>query len=609
MSFLSPVCGSIIVLVFVFFFTNEIHTSLSDATYCNFMINNPGEWTNLVMDLRKVEHGNWTGNVNLIRLDAVNGANADLDAKVYINRLGFFKTQEEAYAFLADGTSEDYSGATEFRGQLFKALIPGGALESGYKEESYTLRSTTPDGEGTSPVVIRKNADGTQSIVALSYTNDNGYTTYVANKAGEYTLGYNHKDYTDTKGHWGENYINFVSDRALFGGTSPTEFSPDMPMTRGMFITVLGRMHGLDTSLFDTNTDYTDVPADIYYTPYIKWAKDEGIMAGISDTVFAPEEPIDRATMAVVINNYVNNSGFTFNIYRELEGFNDLAGLDEATVAAINNVKNVGIINGKGEGKFDPSGISTRAEVATVMERVIKTILGVSAPAGSYTNEYITRDRIHLGVWGFGSSLATPQGMKDLADLGVDLIVHGSGAAGSPGDVILNYADIYGIEVYMNDYYTMNYSPSDEKTEAFIANRDPVKLSAAYAHHPSFAGHYITDEPGSDFLPNLGKIVDAYEERMPGKRAFINLLPMYANAAQLKYGAGAAAIEYYDSDPELYRKHCQTWFASTDTDYICTDIYPLNWAGTAKTTYAEYVESINQIATVAREEGKEFWCC
>ena len=84
---------------------------------------------------------------------------------------------------------------------------------------------------------------------------------------------------------------------------------------------------------------------------------------------------------------------------------------------------------------------------------------------------------------------------------------------------------------------------------------------------------------------------------------------MYANAAQLKYGAGAAAIEYYDADPDLFRKYCAAFCEKFDTDYICTDIYPFNWDGEhKKTTYPDYAESINVIASVAREYERDFWC-
>jgi len=586
------------------FFTSDKVPNLTSKFYESFKLNPNGYWTDYILDLNNITNGTWEGTINSMRLDPVNDR-VSFDTKIYINRIGFFRTKEEAFAFLAAGGTEDFSKSAQLNGDMFKAIIPGGTIADTLDERKFILQSENAD---NSSVVTYTDANGNKSIVALSYTNDYGYTSYVANKPGTYAIGANHKDYVDIAGHWGEGYINFVSDRALFGGTSPTEFSPEVTMTRGMFITVLGRMHGLDTSKYDGNTGYGDVPAGEYYAPYIQWAKAEGIMAGLSDVTFAPEDPITRATMAVVIKNYIDNSGFEFTAYSETEGFNDLAGLDEATVNAINSVKNVGIINGKGAGKFDPNGVSTRAEVATVMERVIKAVLGVNVPVGSYTNEYITRDRIRLGVWSFEGAFATEKGMKELRDLGVDVILNGSAtASASTRDTVLNYADVYGIEVYMTDYY--QYEKDYVNVPSVIENSDPVKVASGYSYHPSFAGHYITDEPGTDNFPLVGSLTDDYEAQMPGKRAYSNLLPMYANAAQLKYGAGAAAIEYYDSDPDLYRKYCQEWFNNTSTDYICVDIYPFNWEGTFKTTYRDYVESINQVATVAREAGKEFWCC
>jgi hypothetical protein len=77
----------------------------------------------------------------------------------------------------------------------------------------------------------------------------------------------------------------------------------------------------------------------------------------------------------------------------------------------------------------------------------------------------------------------------------------------------------------------------------------------------------------------------------------------------LKYGAGSAAIQYYDSDPDLYRKYCDSFCRKFDAPYICTDIYPLNWTEGRRSTYKDYCESINIIAASAREHAKDFWCC
>ena len=271
------------------------------GTYTKYDIDKPGEWVNHVMDMRTSEHGLWKGTVTHLRIDAINGE--DNDALVVLNRFGFFKTRDEAMAFLADGGVENFNLPIVIDGgDYFKAVIPANTLSGAFNEAEYTLSTENHKTEGTpSNVVFRTDAEGKKELVAMSYTNDYGYTAYAAVKPGTYTLGTNHKDYSDISGHWGESYINFVSDRTLFGGTSPTEFSPEETMTRGMFITVLGRMHGLDQTKYDGNTGYTDVPATEYYAPYIQWAKETGIMAGTSDTTFAPEEPITRATMAVAI--------------------------------------------------------------------------------------------------------------------------------------------------------------------------------------------------------------------------------------------------------------------------------------------------------------------
>jgi len=588
------------------FYSTDTGVDLSDS-YSPVTITRNGTWSNTIVDLSDTKlypKDTWSGNIVSMRIDPINGN--DTNATIYIDRMGFFRTKSEALKFLSQGRSGlDYNTKASFKDTLQTSLVPANTLYDGYNEAEFLLSSTTPVGTGTNPVVMRTKADGTQEIVALGYTNPAGYTTFVANKPANYSLGYSHKEYSDIAGHWGESYINFVSDRTLFGGTSPTEFSPEDTMTRGMFVTVLGRMHGVDTSKYDGNTGYGDVPATMYYAPYIQWAKEYGLMPGLSDVTFGAEDPIYRETMAAVIDKYLKVFDYFVTGYSDVIDFSDLAGVDAATVEAIKSVQKLGIINGKGGTIFDPKGLSTRAEVATVMERTIKTALGVNTAPTQYDAAYFNRDHIKIGVWGFVSNFGDEFGMTKLRDLGVNLIVTGSAVSGSTKNTVFNYADKYGIAVHANDFGANKATLEDP-------NWNPAIIAAEYSHHPSFTGHHFTDEPGTDSYPVLGALSKRYHEFFPDKMAFVNLLPMYANSAQLKKGAGAAAIEYYDPDPNLYRKYCQQWFEYFDADYICTDIYPLHGStGRPETwsTYKDYCESINQIATVARENDAEFWCC
>ena len=236
----------------------------------------------------------------------------------------------------------------------------------------------------------------------------------------------------------------------------------------------------------------------------------------------------------------------------------------------------------------------TRQAAALEIQQAVKTRLGVCR-SSNYTNEYLTRDRIRIGAWvSVSDEVFRNDFIKTYAQGGFDWIIAHSGAASPKNrDILLNDCDQYGVELILNDG----------------AYHNPVEQTAEYFDHPCFAGTYITDEPGTDQYGKLAEICNQYVKQTGGKIPYINLLPMYANAAQLKYGAGAAAIEYYDSDPQLFRRYCDEFCKQFNVGYICTDIYPLNWVQGRRHTYPEYLESINVIAASAREYNKTFWCC
>jgi len=237
---------------------------------------------------------------------------------------------------------------------------------------------------------------------------------------------------------------------------------------------------------------------------------------------------------------------------------------------------------------------ATRAAAASVLKTAIQTALGtfINAP---YAHEYFTRDRIRIGAWVSPRSEAIGKDfVETYSSGGFDwIIAHGPLAGSDHREMLLRDCDRYGVELVLGDG----------------AYTNPAIATAEYFDHPCFAGTYVTDEPGTDQYDELAKICNTYYKETGGKLPYINLLPMYANAAQLKYGASAAAIEYYDSDPELFKKYCDAFCEKFDVPYICTDIYPLNWANGKRTTYKDYCESINVIAASAREHAKDFWCC
>lgn len=236
----------------------------------------------------------------------------------------------------------------------------------------------------------------------------------------------------------------------------------------------------------------------------------------------------------------------------------------------------------------------TRAEAAVVLATAIQTALGTSIES-PYTSEYLTRDRVRIGAWVDPRQEAIGKGfIETYSSGGFDwIIAHGALAGSENREMLLRDCDKFGVELILGDG----------------AYTKPAVATAEYFDHPCFAGTYVTDEPGTDEYDKLAEICNTYYKETGGKLPYINLLPMYANAAQLKHGASAAAIEYYDSDPDLYKKYCDAFCRKFDPRYICTDIYPLNWEKGKRTTYPGYCESINIIAASARAHDKDFWCC
>ena len=240
-----------------------------------------------------------------------------------------------------------------------------------------------------------------------------------------------------------------------------------------------------------------------------------------------------------------------------------------------------------------PKRPASRAEAATVLQTAVKQALGTAIDS-PYTHAYLTRDRIRIGAWvNLHAEAITDDFIATYRSAGFDwIIAHGAFAGADRREWLLRECDRHGVELILGDGAYHN---------AAVATAD-------YYDHPSFAGTYITDEPGTDQYAKWAEICKAYRRDTQGKLPYINLLPMYANAAQLKFGAHAAAIEYYDPDPALYKKYCDSFCQMFDEPYICTDIYPLNWSQGRRTT-TKSIANRSTSSRVQREHDKDFWCC
>lgn len=191
--------------------------------------------------------------------------------------------------------------------------------------------------------------------------------------------------FTDTSGHWAEAYIDRAVSLKLFSGISETAFAPDSTMTRGMFVTVLGRMEQLDIEDWSgsgTPQFFEDVPSDRYYAPYVAWAVCNGIVNGISATEFAPDEPVTREQMAKLVALYAQRMGYDLTEVESggtiPERFADEDDIADWAAENVEFLRTTGIFNGapdkSGAICFLPRKTATRAECAAVFCRLTEAL-------------------------------------------------------------------------------------------------------------------------------------------------------------------------------------------------------------------------------------------
>ena len=181
--------------------------------------------------------------------------------------------------------------------------------------------------------------------------------------------------FADVKsGSWYEAAVLYARANGFFDGTSATTFEPDGPMTRAMFVTVLGRMAGVKAADYAGATDFIDVAEGTWYAPFVKWAARYGITTGTGNGKFSPDGRITREEMAVFFVRYFE----TFDAMPKADTTvtTKPADLDEVSSWAQESVLKLwalGLLNGDGV-NFAPKDKATRAQTAALCQRTDKAV-------------------------------------------------------------------------------------------------------------------------------------------------------------------------------------------------------------------------------------------
>ena len=180
-------------------------------------------------------------------------------------------------------------------------------------------------------------------------------------------------DFTDvSRSDWFYDYVDYVSSKGYFRGTTETTFSPQRNMTRAMFVVVLFRFDGAKGD--SSQSAFTDVAPGAWCTDAINWAAANKIVEGKGDGTFAPDAPITRAQMCAIIDRYLNyykkGNKVTLPQTGSVSAMSDQNTVPSYAVDAIKQSQRYGLINGFKDGTFRPNALSTRAHVAAVIYRM-----------------------------------------------------------------------------------------------------------------------------------------------------------------------------------------------------------------------------------------------
>lgn len=132
-------------------------------------------------------------------------------------------------------------------------------------------------------------------------------------------------------------------------------------------VTVLYRIAG-EPAVKGT-APFRDVEKNSWYTNAVIWAYQNNVTNGVSATEFAPEQNVTREQMVTFFARYAKLAGVDTSATGSLSAFVDASSVSAYAVPAMTWAVSVGLINGVGENKLDPTGNSTRGQVATVIVR------------------------------------------------------------------------------------------------------------------------------------------------------------------------------------------------------------------------------------------------
>lgn len=182
-----------------------------------------------------------------------------------------------------------------------------------------------------------------------------------------FSLWLNGEYFSDIQNHWAQKDILLANSKGYMVGTSKYRFEPNAGLTRAQAATVMVRVLGLN-KISSNTTNFSDVREDHWASESIKIARDHGILVGVGNNRFAPDENMTREQMAALLNRVINKDtqidiSKMPNLYKDIKA-------NQWSYKDIIIMSNQGIFSGYDNGNFGPKDIITRAQMAALLNRI-----------------------------------------------------------------------------------------------------------------------------------------------------------------------------------------------------------------------------------------------
>lgn len=170
---------------------------------------------------------------------------------------------------------------------------------------------------------------------------------------------------------WFYDAVMYAYENGIINGTGSSTFESNVNLSRTMMVQILYNYEGKPS---DGTPGFDDVSNSAWYADAVAWAADNKIVEGYGDGNFGPLDEITREQMAAILYRYCNSKGINLPATRSSGSFTDSSSISFWATEVVDAMYKAEILNGKGNGIFDPQGKATRAEVAQMMMNFLEAI-------------------------------------------------------------------------------------------------------------------------------------------------------------------------------------------------------------------------------------------